>query len=278
MYVRSEKGKMFNLPIVLTLEDYSGNMAWSYTSTKYLEDYYIDENWQKVSVPLNSFDLTEDGLDITNIKQLMFELQQAGSIYLDDIRLVDYEPPAEEIWLPDAPKPAVASYPLTLFDDAFINDNGWGIFEDHCQNFRLTEETSSEGSKSIHATWDQDKEECYRVYLGVSWNKWFRTDITDAVDDMLITLDLKSDVDLLQSQNIRFGFEDYERRTSFVTLASDFLPNGTFTTGEWQTVTIPVSALPAAPIDFAIIKQMIIQMDKSGDVYIDNIRLVRTNS
>lgn len=276
MYVRSEQGKMFNLPIVLTLEDYSGNMAWSYTSTKYLENYFIDENWQKVSVPLNSFDLTEDGLDITNIKQLMFELQQAGAIYLDDIRLTWYEAPPVEVWLPDAPKPAVMDYPITLFDDDFINDNGWGIFEDHCQNFRLTDETASEGSKSIHATWDADKEECYRVYLGVSWNKWFRTDIEAARKDMVISFDLKSDDDLLQSQNIRVGFEDYERRTAFVTLSSDYLPNGTFTKGQWQTVTIPVSALPGAPFDYTITKQLIIQMDKSGDAYIDNIRLVRT--
>ncbi len=277
MYVRSVEGKMFGLPIVLTLEDYSGNMAWSYISNKYFERYFIDEEWQKVAVPLNTFDLNEDGLDITNIKQLMFELQQAGNVYMDDIQLVYYEAPPVEVWLPDAPTPDAVSYPLTLFGDEFINNNGWGLFEDHCQDFKLTSATSSEGSKSIHATWDASKDECYRVGIGVSWNKWFRVDITPAKDDMMIMVDLKSDEDLLSSQNIGFGFEDYERRTSFVKLSSDYLPGGTFNTGDWQTVTIPIADLPAG-LDLADIKQLMIQMDKKGEVYIDNIRLVRTDS
>ncbi|MEL7248962.1 MAG: glycan-binding surface protein [Bacteroidota bacterium] len=277
MYVRTTEGQMFGLPVVLTLEDYSGNMAWSYISNKYFERYFLDEEWQKVAVPLNTFDLTEDGLDITNIKQLMFELQQAGGVYLDDIRLVYYEAPPTEIWLPEEVEPVAPAYPVTLFSDAFINNNGWGVHKDHCQNFRLTDETASEGSKSIHATWDASKAECYRVQLGASWNKWFRIDIESAKDDMVISLDLKSDADLLQSQNMRIGFEDYQRATTYVTLSSDYLPNGTFNTGAWQTVTIPVSDLPDSA-NFADIKQFVIQMDKTGDVYIDNIRLVRTNS
>ena len=126
MYVRSQEGKMFGLPIVLTLEDYSGNMAWSYTSNTYFEKYYIDEEWQRVLVPLNTFDLDEDGLDITNVKQLQFELQQAGGIFLDDVMLVYYEPVAKEIYLPNKAGAPDLPYPIQLFDDEFIDGNGWG--------------------------------------------------------------------------------------------------------------------------------------------------------
>lgn len=278
MYVRTQGGKMFGLPVVLTLEDYSGNMAWSYTLNKYFERYFLDEEWQKVTVPLNTFDLNEDGLDITNIKQLMFELQQAGGVYIDDISLVYYTPPAnEEVWLPEVKDPAAPSYPVSLFDDGFINNNGWGLFKDHCQDFRLTDATSSEGSKSIHATWDASKEACYRVAIGVSWNQWFRVDLSAAKDDMMIMVDLKSEEDLLRSQNLRFGFEDYERRTSLVELRRDHLPNGTFVKGQWQTVSIPIANLPAG-VDLADVKQLMIQMSNKGEIYIDNIRLVRTDS
>ena len=35
MYVRTQKGRAFGLPMVLTLEDYSGGMGFSYTTNKY---------------------------------------------------------------------------------------------------------------------------------------------------------------------------------------------------------------------------------------------------
>lgn len=275
MYVRSEQGKMFGLPVVLTLEDYSGNMAWSYTGNKYFERYFIDEEWQKVVVPLNTFDLSEDGLDISNVKQLMFELQQAGSIYLDDIQLVFYEPPPTEIWLPEEPTagPAV-SYPVQLFDENFINNNGWGIFKDHCQDIRLTKETSSSGASAIHANWDTSKDECYRVGIGVSWTNWFRTDLAAARDDLVIQMSVKSDQDLLEAQNMRIGFESYQRGLGLVTLNSTFLKGGAFVPGQWQDVTIPVSALPDN-IDYSDIKQFVIYLDQKGEAYFDNIRLVR---
>ena len=276
MYVRSEEGKMFGLPVVLTLEDYSGNMAWSYVANKYFERYFIDEDWQRVVVPLNTFDLNEDGLDIGNIKQLMFELQQAGSIYLDDIQLIYYEAPEPEVWLPEEVAPELEAYPVALFKDGFINDNGWGLYEDHCQNIRLTDEQVAEGSTAIRATWDATTADCYRVSIGVSWNSWFPIDMTKAKDNVTIKIALKSKANLYEAQNLRFGFEDYERQVSLVKLHRDFLPNGSFVAGQWQTITIPLSALPATA-DFSNIKQFMIQMDKQGDVYIDDIRLIRTD-
>ena len=90
MYVRTQKGKSFGLPFVLTLEDYSGGMGFCYTSNKYFERTAIDEEWQKVIVPLADFDTEKENLDPSNIKQLQIELQQSGSVYLDDIKLIFY--------------------------------------------------------------------------------------------------------------------------------------------------------------------------------------------
>ena len=277
MYVRTKEGKMFGLPAVLTLEDYSGNMAWSYIGSSGFERYYLDEEWQKVEIPLNSFDLNEDGLDITNVKQLMFELQGAGSIYLDDIQLVFYEPKPKEIWLPDAPTAPTVSYPVQLFGDEFINDHGWGLLKDNCQDIKLTSTAPSQGQKAIHATWDTSKDDCYQVTMGVSWTNWFSVDLSGNKDNMVISLDLKGSADLLTKQAIRFGFEDYQRQTSFVTLDNSMLEGGTLSTSEWQKVQIPLSAFPNGA-NLKDIKQFLIRMEKNGEVYLDNIRLELTNS
>lgn len=277
MYVRTKEGKMFGLPTVLTLEDYSGNMAWSYVGSSYFERYYLDEEWQKVEVPLNTFDLNEDGLDITNIKQLMFELQASGSIYLDDIQLVYYEPKPKEIWLPNAPTAPTVSYPVQLFGDEFINDNGWGLLKDNCQDIQLTSTAPSQGQKAIHATWDTSKDDCYQVTMGVSWTKWFPVDLSSEKDNLTISLDIKGSADLLTKQAIRFGFEDYDRQTSFLTLDNSMLEGGTLSASQWQKVEIPLAAFPAGA-KLTNIKQFLIRMEKEGEVYIDNIRLELTNS
>ena len=68
MRVRSAEGRMYGLPIVLTLEDYAGGMGFAYTANQYFERPFIDEEWQTVTVPLADFDLSVENLDPTNVK------------------------------------------------------------------------------------------------------------------------------------------------------------------------------------------------------------------
>lgn len=270
MYVRSQEGKMYGIPMILTLEDYSGHMAWSYASLAYFEKYYIDEEWQRVLVPLNSFDLDEDGLDITNVKQLQFELQQAGGIYLDDIKLIYAEPLEKEIYDPAEQATAMEfSYPVKLFGDAWVDGNGWGLHSDACQTIALTSDNPSEGDKCIHAKWDTNVEDCYLVAIGASWNNWFVTDMTKLVNSAAIELDIRTTASTSELP-VMVGFEDYERRTSFVTLDQS-LTNGGYGT-KWTTVRIPLAALPKT-VDFADIKQFMMKMEGKGEVFIDNIRI-----
>ncbi len=271
MYVRSQQGKMFGLPIVLTLEDYSGKMAWSYTSSKYFERYFIDEQWQKVSVPLNTFDLSEDGLDISNIKQLLFELQQTGGIYVDAIRLVFYEPEPATPWIQETPREDPLAFPIQLFGDIFINDNGWGIHSDHCQSIEFTTTTASEGALSIHAMWDMRKKDCYVVALGVSWNRWYPVNLSKVAATIAIEFDMKV-ASTPAMPLVLVGFEDYERNASLALLTAAFI-TGSSPRGQWQRVRIPILELQGSA-NLADIKQLVIRMEQSGEIYLDNIRLV----
>ena len=176
MYVRSGEGRMFGLPVVLTLEDYSGGLGFAYTANQYFERPTIDEEWQRVVVPLSAFDIAAPGapaLDVTNVKQLMLELQGSGKIYLDAVKLVWYEPEPQEPWIELPERPDPTALPITLFGDAFVNDDGWGLVSDGCQSVELTTDRPATGTTALRAAWDVTADGCYQGSLGVSWDQWY---------------------------------------------------------------------------------------------------------
>lgn len=295
MHVRSREGRMYGLPIVLTLEDYSGGMGFAYTANKYFERTFIDEEWQTVTVPLSAFDLEIENLDPTNVKQLNFELQQSGSIYIDDIRLIFYEEPELEPWLVEESRPDPTALPIQLFGDAFINDNGWGLVTDACQSVEITEEEASEGSTSLHLRWNVTSDDCYSGQMGVSWDKWYPVDVTGISERAAIQFDIRLPTGTASLVPIRVGLEDYNRQVSQIILDGRFSSSGDFTS-EWQTVTIPFKELrgggrelASAPAtvgdlpdlrdgaDLGYIKQLVLFLDDEGDVFIDNLRLIETD-
>ncbi|MGB3545147.1 hypothetical protein [Rubrivirga sp.] len=293
MRVRAAQGRMFGLPIVLTLEDYSGGMGFAYTDNKYFEEPFLNEDWQTITVPLADFDIAAPGakaLDPTNVKQLMFELQQSGSIYLDDIELVWYDPEPQEPWivLPERPDPA--ALPITLFDDAFINDDGWGLVTDGCQSIQ-TEAESGRG-EVLRLAWDVRADDCYEGAMGVSWNQWYPTDVSSIAESGVIQFDARLSSGTAEQAPVRVALEDYGRQTSQVVLDGRFVDSGRLTS-EWQTVTIPFIALrgggrelAAAPAtvgnlpefqdgaDFSAIKHLVFFLDESGEILIDDLRLI----
>ena len=293
MRVRAAQGRMFGLPIVLTLEDYAGGMGFAYTDNKYFERSFIDEEWQTVTVPLADFDLEAEGLDPTNVKQIMFELQQSGSLYIDDVELVWYEPEPQEPWivLPERPDPT--ALPITLFDDGFINDDGWGLVTDECQSVQ-TEAAGGRG-EVLRLAWDVRPDGCYEGVVGVSWNQWYPTDVTPIADRAAIQFDVRLPSGTAPQVPVRVALEDYGRQLSQIVLDGRFTPSGQFT-DEWQTVTIQFDALrgggrelAAAPAtvgdlpefadgaDLSAVKQLVFFLDESGEVLIDDVRLVTTD-
>ena len=289
MRVRAREGRMFGLPIVLTLEDYSGGMGFAYTDNKYFERPFIDEEWQTVTVPLADFDLEAERLDATNVKQIMFELQQSGSIYLDDVQLVWYEPEPQEPWIVLPERPDAAALPITLFDDTFINDDGWGLIDDGCQTVRT--ETEAGRGAVLRMAWDVRPDGCYEGAVGVSWDEWYPIDASSIETSGAIQFEARLPSGSAAQVPVRVALEDYARQTSQIILDGRFVAGGRFTS-DWQTVTIPFTALrgggrelAAAPAtvgnpafrdgaDYSTLKQLVFFLDDSGEVLIDNVRLV----
>ncbi len=269
-YVRSVQGRMFSLPFVLTLEDYSGGMGFCYTSNKYFERSAIDEEWQRVIVPLKDFDLDTENLDPTNIKQLQIELQQSGSVYLDHIELIFFTPEPLKPWMEEEKRPDPTALPITLFDDQFINNNGWGMISDACQDMNIVTAEGASKGKAIRAIW-QNRGECHLVKFGVSWNRWFPVDLNPILNTGAISFKINYPGTSPVSQ-ITVGFEDYDRTKSSVVLTKAHL-QGEATPNQWITVVVPLSELQDGN-NTANIKHLYVAFTGSGETLIDDLQLV----
>ena len=69
------------------------------------------------------------------------------------------------------------------------------------------------------------------------------------------------------------GFEDYDRAKTFVNLKPEFVEGGQYSTS-WKKVTVPVSAIPAT-VDMKKIKQLYFNLGGKGEVYLDNLKMVK---
>lgn len=273
MYVKARGDKMYGLPIVLTLEDYSGGMGFAYTDNKYFERTTIDSAWQRVVVPLKDFDLETENLNPGNVKQLQLELQGSGNVFIDDIKLVFYEPEPVEPWMEEETLPDPLRTPLTIFDDKFIHDNGWGFISDACQEFALTNEKAFSGEKAIHARWT-DADDCKLTMFGASWNKWHPIDMTDKRQTLAFQFMLKMEAG--QTDLIEIGMENYDRAFTYVKIEPKYVSADLSALG-WAKVTVPLSAFPD-DASFSNIKQMAFRFSETGEALIDEIKLIEVSS
>ena len=239
MHVRSKEGTMYGLPIVLTLEDYSGGMGFAYTDNKYFERTFIDEEWQKVVVPLSTFDMEVENLDPTNVKQLMFELQGSGSIYVDDVQLVYLRGAGAGAVARRGAPPGPDGAPHPALRRRVHQQQRLGP-----RDRRLPVHQSDVG-EPVHGldrapprVGPQHLERAIEASMGVSWDRWYPVDMTPVLTRAAIQLDVRLPSGTAERLPVRIGLEDYGRQFSAATLDGRYTPSGRFTSA-WQTVTIP---------------------------------------
>ncbi len=269
MYVRAQEGKMFGLPMVFTLEDYSGVMAFAYTANKYFERTAIDEEWQRVVVPLKAFSDEGKGIDYTNIKQLQIEMQQAGAVYVDEIKLVFYEEPEQEPWLEEPALPDPTKLPQPLFDEGFVNGNGWGMIKDDCQDISLSTAEAYTGKQSLHVQWDNDPENCSLVAFGVNWYHWKPIDIRPMEDKAVLAFNLLAQD--IAKLDFTLVLEEFDA-PGMMSVKMD--PTYAFRTEtDWYEVRIPLDAFEGQ-MDKTKVQHLVFALEGEGTFYLDNMRWV----
>ncbi len=89
-WVRMAEGERPMLPWAIGIEDYAGASAWLGMSGNALKADKVTTEWARVELPLSEFNWDEMQPDLTSIKQIIFQLEADGEVYIDEIRIVPY--------------------------------------------------------------------------------------------------------------------------------------------------------------------------------------------
>ncbi len=85
-WIRTKQGEATEIPLGICFSDNSGVTSEIITiSKKHYDENTLSETWQKVSIPLRDFKMEEQNLNLFEVSQLVFHLQQQGSVFIDEI-------------------------------------------------------------------------------------------------------------------------------------------------------------------------------------------------
>lgn len=270
-YVRTQKNTARGIPIVLGLEDFSGGGTYLFTEAKnYLYGLEIDTTWKQMIIPMWHFatdpnDSRNDNVDITAIKQLKFQLEGAGSFYLDEIVIIDYtkEDYAKMRAEVELMKPKGNINQLVYREGNLIED-AWATGETLCQT--LEERTDIDNNTYIY--WKFDALDCDWAKWGINWNDWYQVNFRGIEEDAKLQFKIKASVET----KFKIVVEDFNGNSAQLFSSFSIDQNQT----DWQTINIALKDFNMKESGMQVdqIKQFLFVGLTAGEVYLDDIKIM----
>lgn len=152
----------------------------------------------------------------------------------------------------------------------------WSSPEKQCVTLTKVSEPTFAGAYALHVKWDKITGGCKWIGIGFGWNNWQPKDMMSVVDDAAVQFHVKAVKGTFTNLPVAFAIEDYTGVQSYYGF-NNALASGAFNESAWTTVTIPLSSFPFQrnDADLGKVKQFIIQLEADGDIYLDEIKIVK---
>lgn len=157
-----------------------------------------------------------------------------------------------------------------------IDNSVWVSKETQCVTMQAETVNKFDGNGAMHLKWDKVTGGCAWIGCGFGWNNWVGKNMLDITDIAAVQMRVKAVKGSFSNLPVAFAFEDYGGVQIYYGFQKS-LASGTFNDSTWTTVTIPLNKFNFKNGDFnpEIVKQFMIQLEGDGDIYLDNIQLVK---
>ena len=262
-YARTQTGTARSIPIVAAMEDFGGGGSYHFIDAKkYLDGLELDTTWKQIIVPLWDFPIQEEEVDIYSIKQMQFQLEGAGSFYLDDIRLIDYTTEEYEAMRAQVEtlKPKGKPEQHVYTEGQFLED-AWGYQNNSCQ--QLTEEIEGDNR---YINWNYQGNDCSWSKWGINWNGWYAMNFRGVEKTSVLRFRIKAS----PQAGFSIWLKDFAGHRAQVYERK----SGASTTG-WHEVAVPLKTLDLTEKQFVIdqIRELEFVGTSAGEVSIDDIKI-----
>lgn len=96
-FVRNLQGTSKGLPWAVGFEDYEGGQAWTGVFPGSIEGGVVAGEWTKVTLPLADFPFAARDVNVTAIKQVVFQFEASGHVLVDHIAIERYKAPGAKL-------------------------------------------------------------------------------------------------------------------------------------------------------------------------------------
>jgi hypothetical protein len=164
---------------------------------------------------------------------------------------------------------------VNIFSDNMDN-SVWVSPEPQCIKLSQERKNVSTGAGSLHVKWDKPAGGCKWIGIGFGWNNWMAKDLIDVSQIAAIQLQVKAVSGSFKNFPVAFALEDYSGIQCYYGFTPE-LAAGEFNDTSWTAVTIPISKFDFESKDFdqEKVKQFAIQLEGEGDIYLDDIKIIR---
>ena len=88
-WIRTVQGEATEIPLGICFSDNSSVTSETIIiSNNYFSGSSITETWKEVTIPLSDFKMKEQNMNLFEVSQLVFNLQQMGSVFIDEISFI----------------------------------------------------------------------------------------------------------------------------------------------------------------------------------------------
>ncbi|MFT4662706.1 MAG: hypothetical protein ACI8XB_002999 [Patiriisocius sp.] len=161
-----------------------------------------------------------------------------------------------------------------IFSDR-MSDEIWSSKEGDCLVVTQEDSITYSGSGSVHLKWDKISGDCPWLGMGFGWDGWSGKNLSKIYETSAIQFKIRSGGEPMKSLPVAFCMEDYSNLQAWTGFSRKMLDTETIS-DEWSTMTIPILSFnwEEFEADITNVKQLMIQFEAAGDVYIDDVKIV----
>jgi len=165
-------------------------------------------------------------------------------------------------------------YALNIFDDN-LGSEVWFTQSKNCLSIKLDDQIKFSGERSMFWSWDKAAGGCPWLGIGFGWDNWNPKDLSGILDKAAIQLKVRAVKDKINVLPLAAALEDYAGAQAWLGISRTTI-QGPYISEEWTTILLPLADFnwkqnDASPDN---IKQLIIQFEAEGQLYVDDIKVV----